>query len=184
MVVAIEGVGPVRLERSARARRLSISLQPFRGARVAVPRRYSFDEASHFAHAMRRWLTAQQPRVQALERLQRPHVVPVPVDRAEATRQLTTRLHVLATQYGFTYRGVRIRAQQTLWGSCTPANVISLNAKLLQLPSELIDYVLLHELTHTRVKHHGRTFWAELARHVAEPRALARELRRYPLQMW
>ena len=52
----------------------------------------------------------------------------------------------------------------TRWGSCTNENNISLNKMLYILPSELQDYIILHELLHTRIKNHGKEFWAELDR--------------------
>jgi hypothetical protein len=55
---------------------------------------------------------------------------------------------------------VRIRANTVLWGSCSPDNSISLNFRLLYAPKEMLEYVVLHELAHTKVRNHSRRFWA------------------------
>ena len=53
------------------------------------------------------------------------------------------------------------------WGSCTGSNTLVLNIETIKLPYTLIDYVIVHELSHTRIKYHSKKFWAELATHTA-----------------
>ena len=62
--------------------------------------------------------------------------------------------------------------QETLWGSCTPADrTIRLSRRLVGMPSYVVDYVLLHELAHLLVPGHGSDFWAELAAYPRLERA-------------
>jgi hypothetical protein len=84
--------------------------------------------------------------------------------RRLAARELPTRLHELARAHGFTVKAVSVRNQRTRWGSCSPSGRISLNWRLVQLPPDVCDYVLLHELTHLRHLNHSTRFWRELAR--------------------
>lgn len=86
--------------------------------------------------------------------------------RAEAKEYLPTRLQMLANQHGFTYGAVSIKHMQSRWGSCTQQQDIALNSFLMELPWPLIDYVLLHELVHTRIMAHGKPFWDEVAKYV------------------
>jgi predicted metal-dependent hydrolase len=58
-----------------------------------------------------------------------------------------------------------------------------LNVKLVLLPERLIDYVLLHELLHTRIKNHGPGFWTELDRLTGDAKGLARNLRSYGMKL-
>ena len=51
--------------------------------------------------------------------------------------------------------------------------------KLALLPEDLVDYVILHELVHTRIHDHGKDFWKELDRYVGNSKALATRLRKY-----
>jgi hypothetical protein len=87
--------------------------------------------------------------------------------RAQAT--LPGRLSAEARASGLSYRRVQVRGQRTLWGSCSTRGSISLNWKLLFLPPDLVRYLLLHELAHTRHFRHSRAFWALVG--VFEPRA-------------
>lgn len=57
------------------------------------------------------------------------------------------------------YRTVSIRMQKTRWGSCSMLGNISLNAKLLLLPPEVVRYVLVHELSHLEHMNHSVEFW-------------------------
>ena len=68
-------------------------------------------------------------------------------------------LEKVSTETRLAYRRVNIRQQKTRWGSCSPRGAISLNAKLLFLEPELVHYVLVHELCHTRQLNHSRKFW-------------------------
>ena len=103
------------------------------------------------------------------------------IDRAESKRKLTRRLRHLARKYGFTYNRVFIRNQKTRWGSCSSKNNISLNIETVRLPQELMDYVILHELVHTRFKNHSNGFWAELSRLVGDGKSMASRLSEYGL---
>ena len=85
----------------------------------------------------------------------------------------------LAEKYGLTYNRVTIRCQKTRWGSCSARNNLNLNAKLTRLPGHLMDYVLIHELVHTRHKNHGREFWNAMNRIVGDAKLRRRELSRY-----
>ena len=97
---------------------------------------------------------------------------------------LLQRLEMLAARHGYTYNKVYVRNQKTRWGSCSARNNISLNVNLVRLPEALIDYVILHELVHTRIRDHGPAFWDELDRRIARARQLDRQLREYELLLW
>lgn len=66
----------------------------------------------------------------------------------------------LAAECGLRYAHAQIRRQRTRWGSCSRHGTISLNACLLFQPAEVVRYLLIHELAHTRHMNHSRRFWA------------------------
>ncbi len=72
------------------------------------------------------------------------------------------RLAELAQENGFSYSCVRIRETHSRWGSCSSRGSINLNSHLVLLPRHLRDYVMLHELCHTREMNHSPKFWALL----------------------
>jgi predicted metal-dependent hydrolase len=104
--------------------------------------------------------------------------------RVEAKRILPARVKELADQYHFKYRKLTVKNAKTRWGSCSAENNINLNLQLMRLPDELIDYVIIHELTHTIHKHHQARFWQTLERIFPNARQLDKALNSYHLEYW
>lgn len=72
---------------------------------------------------------------------------------------LLNRIGELSEQFGLKFNGLKLIYAKTLWGVCDTENNIRLNFGLLALPKELSDYVILHELVHTKFHNHSRDFW-------------------------
>lgn len=99
--------------------------------------------------------------------------------RNQAENLLPKRLHDLANKYGFEYKSVTVRQLKARWGSCDHNKEITLNLFLMMLPWDLIDYVLLHELTHTKALHHGQEFWEIFDSVLPGAKQKRKELKKY-----
>ncbi len=104
--------------------------------------------------------------------------------RIEAKNYLPERTSFLAEKYGFKYNKLSVRNAKTRWGSCSGVNNISLNINLMRLPDFLIDYVILHELSHTKEKNHGKTFWTLLDKVSGGAKALDKALKKYSPEIY
>ncbi len=61
--------------------------------------------------------------------------------------------------YGFEYNKISIKDQKTRWGSCSRRRNLNFNYKIMFLPDELRDYVIVHELCHLGEFNHSKNFW-------------------------
>jgi predicted metal-dependent hydrolase len=95
-----------------------------------------------------------------------------------AREQLGNELARVATQGGFRYSRAQIRRQRTRWGSCSATGTISMNVCLLFLRPQVVRYLLVHELCHTRHMNHSNRFWSLVESFEPDYRDLDRELLR------
>ena len=101
--------------------------------------------------------------------------------RAQAKAELPPRLAALAAQHGFQYKRVFIKNNRGNWGSCSSLGNINLNLRLVSLPQELQDYVMLHELCHLKYLNHSPQFHALLESVCPGHRALEKQIKQYKI---
>lgn len=100
--------------------------------------------------------------------------------RREAQTLFTARLDHFAGRMGLRYRRLGLSSASTRWGSASADGSIRLNWRLIHLPLDLIDYVVVHELGHLREMNHGPAFWAEVARVLPDHQQRRQALRAQP----
>ena len=84
--------------------------------------------------------------------------------KTRALQVLGERVNLLASRHGFKYGKIHISSARTRWGSCSTRGTLSFTWRLVMAPPEVIDYVVIHELAHLKIKNHSPVFWAEVAR--------------------
>lgn len=99
--------------------------------------------------------------------------------KREGALFLPKRLKDIARAEGYDFGEVMVRQLKGRWGSCDQDRNITLNCYLMQLPLEYIDYVVYHELAHTRVMHHGAEFWAEFEAHLPNAKAMRKAMKQF-----
>ncbi len=221
---------------SHRAKRLNITIKPFVGVRVSVPRSVSFKKASALTENRISWIKTHLSKMQkeeglltvfhldtkfqtrshylemkfsdteALKTLVRDNKIDVSIPhshniedskvqnairqaielawRKEAKIHLPGKVKLLAAAHKFEYKNVAIKNSKTRWGSCSFDNNINLSLHLMRLPDHLVDYVILHELVHTRVKNHSKDFWQLLDIVSGDARKLDREVKGYGIKIY
>jgi predicted metal-dependent hydrolase len=88
--------------------------------------------------------------------------------RAEATAILDPRVRLYSREIGVSPKGILVRDQERRWGSCSGSGVLRFNWKLVMAPLRILDYVVVHELCHLKVRNHSPAFWKEVARIVPD----------------
>ncbi len=195
-------VGRVRFVRNRRAKNLSIRINRQGEVRVTVPGFVSLKKAEAFLLSKKHWVVARlgelmpgmertvnegdtlyvrgkEITVELKSRSDNMEDAIWRILQVEARAYLPGRVDALARKHGFRISGVKIRKMKTRWGSCSAKNGINLNSWLVMLPDHLSDYVILHELVHTRYKDHSPGFWESLDRITGgQSKTLRKELRR------
>ncbi|MFN2137372.1 MAG: M48 family metallopeptidase, partial [Candidatus Promineifilaceae bacterium] len=103
--------------------------------------------------------------------------------RARARELFPARLeacYAAAAQHSLPYPALKIRLLKARWGSCASTGFITLNLRLVQVPLQLIDYVIYHELAHLRVPAHNKAFYALLGELLPDWRARRAALNQFP----
>ncbi len=202
-----QDVGAVSYVRSTRARNLSIRINQQGEVRVTVPRYVSQRQAERFFLSKQQWV---RKKLNGLKTLDCRKTWPVEGDTVqvrgrrvplhllgekdtledaiwrivnrEAGLYLPGRVEKLSEVHGYRISGLKIRKMKTRWGSCTAKKSINLNSWLVMLPEHLTDYVILHELVHTKFPNHGKEFWSELDRvSGGQVKGLRKELRSHQI---
>jgi len=186
-ILHYKGLGEVSFIRSSHARNLSIRINQRGEVRVTMPRFVSQKKAERFLLSKQNWVLR---RLNSLETVNCKESLPseggviqirgkdYPVNlirgdadveaaiwrmlQKEALMYLPGRVNELAERHAYKISGLKIRKMHTRWGSCTARKSINLNSWLVMVPDYLSDYVILHELAHTRFPDHSKRFWAEL----------------------
>lgn len=99
--------------------------------------------------------------------------------KKEAEALLPDRLIQLANRYGYSFKSVKVKRMTSRWGSCSSDKLITLNYYLMQLPWQLIDYVLVHELIHTKHLNHSQQFWSDFEIIVPNAKLTRKQLKDY-----
>jgi predicted metal-dependent hydrolase len=145
----------IHFVRMRQARRYVMRVRPDGDLRVTIPRGGSKAEAIRFADRHLDWARRQRTRVLEARR-------PAEVDkdlRTKAATELPPQLLALAALHGLAVTRVTIRNQRSRWGSCSARGHITLNFRLMLMPAEVREYILIHELMHLRQANHSRRFW-------------------------
>ncbi|WP_332684585.1 M48 family metallopeptidase [Comamonas sp.] len=101
-----------------------------------------------------------------------------------ARSHFTARLDHFAPQLDVQWRSLRLSSARTRWGSARSDGAIRLNWRLMHYAPEVIDYVVVHELSHLRHMDHSARFWATVAGVLPDYRALRQRLRDQPAPLW
>ena len=98
--------------------------------------------------------------------------------KAQAARLLAERVELLAATHGFKYKRIRISSARTRWGSCSSLGSLSFTYRLVMAPLEVVDYVAAHELVHTQIRNHSKTFWRRVGQVMPDYKARQAWLRK------
>lgn len=94
----------------------------------------------------------------------------------QATPLLMDRTAYFSKILGVSPQKVIVKEYKARWGSCSVENVIRYNWKIIQAPLEILDYLVVHELAHIKIKNHGQHFWSLVHSVLPHARSLRKDL--------
>lgn len=169
-----------------RSKRKSCAIQVKRDGSVVVrcPLRMTQRELGSFVEEHRQWILKH--RKEALERLERREVYTedqVKTLRQHARWMLAQKTWQWAQKMQVTYGKLTIRQQATRWGSCSAKGNLNFNWKLVLVPEDLADYVVVHELAHRREMNHSPRFWKIVEEQLPDYKERRKRLREYETEI-
>lgn len=183
VVVEHKTLGRIECVRSLRARSIRLVVRPDGSVRLSYPVFSSRSRAIAFAESKAAWIAATRRRL-AERTATYPTISLAEVEalRREARNYIPATIARLATRHGFGYSSLRISSAHTRWGSCSGRNGISISLFVMLLPEHLREFIILHELCHTRHHNHSTAFHSLLDSLVGgNEKAFNRELKAYKI---
>lgn len=177
---------PYTVKISPRAKRMRVAVYAGGAVVGVVPHGVSVQHFIAFIRKRSSWLLkaflrlSKLPVISPLTRHRKKSLAYVEA-KAKATALVQERLSYYQEHFGLSWGRVTIRNQKTRWGSCSAKGNLNFNYRIAQLPADLADYVIVHELCHVRACHHGAAFWSLVSRLMPDYRERHRALRRWSL---
>lgn len=157
-----------------RSSRKSIAIEIDRDLKIKVraPQRMNQNQIMRFVKEKEQWIRLHLAKMIQLQKMQekemtdaqRATLTPEDLQRLMvlARREIPVHVKYFAEQMGVTYGKITIRNQKTRWGSCSQVGNLNFNCHLMEMPTEILDYVVVHELCHRKQMNHSRLFWMEV----------------------
>ena len=185
-----EGVIPVEVVYSRR-RTIGLEIKADGHVYARVPERIPNQYVMDFIKERQEWIV--QKWFMIMERRRQEQSRPVKdyekdpelekLYRKKAKMQLENRCAYFAKRMAVDYNRIAVRAAKTRWGSCSAQGNLNFHWKLVLMPPEILDYVVVHELAHRKEMNHSQRFWAEVERSLPDYKARRKWLKEFGSQV-
>lgn len=169
-----------------RSNRKSLSLQIGKDGIfiVRIPNLVPVFVAEEFIQKNMDWIRKQQKKMETMK--ENVYVITEEERKkgiAYAHKIFPERTAYFAERMGVSYGRITIREQKTRWGSCSAAGNLNFNWKLVLMPPEVLDYVVVHELAHRKEMNHSARFWKIVEKELPDYMERRKLLREYEKKM-
>lgn len=170
---------------SQRAKKVRLTAYGDVGLVVTMPRAMPLKNAEQFIRQKAQWI------IKTLDFFRQQTVIVPPRERGMTGREAREQARVLIQGrveyfnkiFNFPHNRLFIKAHKRKWGSCSRRKNLNFNYRLLFLPQELADYIIVHELCHLREMNHSRKFWGLVEKTLPDWRERQKQLRKYAFGM-
>jgi predicted metal-dependent hydrolase len=174
------------MRKSKRSKRINIRIYPDASVVVSSPRFVPETMIKNFLKDKSAWifLKLDEQKERGDKRIVGSDKIDYFKKKAQAGLLIKEKIKKLNENYGFKFKRIFIRNQKTRWGSCSRDGNLNFNYKIIYLPDELADYIVVHELCHLKELNHSAKFWDLVARTVLDYKERRRELRKEGLSLF
>mgnify|MGYP001216833693 FL=1 len=169
-----EDIGQVKYKHSKKAKYIRIVINHDSQVSVVIPSHYNIRDAIEFVHSKKNWIQKNKIRIAQKKKLK------LKLSNLELEKfwnDTKQKMILLSDMHQLNFYELIFKTLKSRWGSCSKNNIICLNNILYYLPDHLKEYIMLHELTHTKIKNHSSIFWEELEKICPNSKLKRRELR-------
>lgn len=170
----------IEIKRKKGMRSLRLSIKPDGRIVLSAGKAYPLFLLKNFLNSKQTWLEDSLIKIKNRNSLfSLKHTVTEITKYKKQTKILVEeRLKYFNQFYNFKYQRIAIRNQSSRWGSCSSKKNLNFNYRLILLPAELADLVIVHELCHLQEMNHSKDFWALVAKTVPNYRILEKKLKK------
>ena len=166
-------IGQVKYKHSKKAKYIRLVINHNSQVSVVIPSQFNIRDAIEFVHSKKNWIQKNQIRIAQKKKLK------MTLSNIELEKfWVDTKIKIvqLANVHQLDFYKLTFKTLKTRWGSCSQNNTICINNIIYYLPEHLKKYIMLHELTHTKIKNHSKIFWEELEKICPNSKLKRREL--------
>ena len=169
-----EDIGEVKYRHSKKAKYIRIVISNPSQISVIIPDHHNIKDAIDFVHSKKKWI--QKNKI----KMSKKNILKLKLSKIELENfwnDTKQKMIQLSDMHQLNFHELIFKTLKSRWGSCSQNNIICLNNILYYLPDHLKEYIMLHELTHTKIKNHSSIFWEELEKICPNSKLKRKELR-------
>ena len=171
------------LRKSNRTKRVSLSVSHDGSVAVTIPYSLTENVAERFLQEKANWLFS---RLEFFKQFEGRIIIKKTIkdyaeNKEKALSLVKSKVVYFSKLYEFEYNRISVRNQKTRWGSCSKKRNINFNYKILFLTERLADYIIVHELCHTKELNHSKNFWNLVKEILPDYKKLRKEIKQISL---
>ena len=175
MIKSINRIGKVHFNTKAKLKNIKIKITIDKGIIVDIPFGIPISEAECFLNRKSDWIKKQKLKLSNKIILSN-YSIPSRKQIEKFEKLILNKFDFYSNKHNLIYNKLNFKWMRTRWGSCSLKGSISFNYWAFFLPDELVDYIILHELMHLKIKNHSTFFWLELEKICNECNFLNKKL--------
>lgn len=159
--INIDKIGNFYLRYSKKIKRIKISINLIGDLLVVVPNHNTYEDAIRFINSNIKWITKNKNKTFS----KKINIISFNFNKdslADFKLKIKLKVDQICVKYNFKYNKIYFKNMISRWGSCSSKNNISFNTLMYHLKEDLQDYIIKHELLHTKIKNHSNKYWNEL----------------------